>query len=155
MRVVVRHGHFAFYPRNREEVLHFRRIFKFALVSERDYFTFSGLVGLPRWSQIGRDFCGIPAIVNYEGRDASDVFRANSFVYSMQAEIAVPAATTYVASQINFQQSRDTLLSPRPFVQPGVLLTVDRTPRGMLLSYTGELDITEQRLSIDSVEVLA
>lgn len=152
MRIVVRHGYIAYYPRDREEVLHFRRIFKIALKAESDYFTFAGLAGLPRWSQVGHDFGGLPAVARCEGRHPSDVMRANQFVYSMSAEVMVPVAF-YAASRITFSQSLDTLLSPRPFVQPGVLLTVGNILRGPLLGYTGELNIYEQRLSIDSVEV--
>lgn len=152
MRIVVRHGHIAYYPRDREEVLHFRRIFKMALVAEHDYFTFAGLAGVPNWSQVGLDFGGLPAVVNYVGPHASDVMRANGFVYSMSDEVMVPIAR-YAGNRINFKQSRDTLLSPRPFVQPGVLVSIDSTLRGTLLSYSGELNIDEQRLSIDSVEI--
>ncbi len=154
MRVVVRHGHFAFYPHDKTEVLHFRRIFENMLFAEDNFFTFIGLVNLPRWSQIGKPYglLGTPAIANYAG-EPYEVMRANRFVYSMKTALIVPSAT-FAAFSINFKQSSDFIISPIPFVQPGCLFAVDNVPRGVLTGYTGELNIREQKLSIASVEAI-
>jgi hypothetical protein len=151
VRVVVRHGHFAFYPHSKTEILHFRRLFKIMLYPQDDYFTFYGLLNLPRWSQVGRPFGTTPALVNFAGDHPSDVMRANGFVYSMQTTLIVPAAT-YAAFSINFAQGRDFFHSPKMLIQPGCVYAVGNVPRGILAGYTGELDVNEQRTYLSSVE---
>ncbi len=153
MRVVVRHGHFAFYPRDREEVLKFRRRFGFMLFAEDDYFTFISLVNLPKYSLIGIPYglLGTPALITYAGSHPYEVMRANRFVYSMKTLTIVPVLT-FAPFAINLRQSGDFLISPRSFVQPGCLFSVDNIPRGILTGYTGELDIGEEKLTLSAVE---
>ncbi len=155
MRVVVRHGHFAFYPRDRDEVLHFRRKFGFMLFAEEDYFTFFSLLNLPKYSLIGSPYglLGTPALLTFAGSHAHEVMRANRFVYSMKTLTIVPAAA-FAAFAINFSQSRDFILSPKSFVQPGCLYSVDNIVRGFLTGYTGDLDIDTEKLAISSVEAI-
>ncbi len=159
MRVVVRHGHFAFYPRDRSEVLHFRRKFTNLpfnqLFAQDDYFTFIGLLNLPTWSQIGKPYglLGAPALLNYAGSHPYQVMRANRFVYSMLTATIVPSLT-FAGSAVNLQQCRDQVLSPKAFLQPGCLFAVDSMPRGVLTGYTGEIDLDLGRLAIDSIEAI-
>lgn len=149
MRVLVRHGHFAFYPRERDEVQKFRRIFGIQLHAERDYFTFQGLVGLPRWSQVGRVFGNLPAVATYEGQTPWDVMRANNFVYSLATGFLIPISA--VTATTSLPQSLDYAIASRPLVQPGSVIV---TSAKVLTGYEGELDIRGQQLSIYSIETL-
>lgn len=155
MKLVVRNGHFAFYPRDRTELLKFRRLYTqlptSMLFAQEDYYTFVGLLNLPRWSQIGVPYGGTPALLNFEGKHPHEVMRANRFVYSMQTALIVPSLT-YAAVSVNFRQGRDYIMSPKMLVQPGCIFTVDYLPRGILTGYTGEIDVERQELTISSVE---
>lgn len=153
MRVLVRHGHFAFYPHTRDEVIHAQKLFKLELEAEDDYFTFPKLVGLPRWSQIGRPFGGLPALVTYEGRHASDVMRENGFVYSLATDLLMP----FVGSTdiVRLPQGPFAALAPKPLIQPGSLLQGGLgVPGNVLLGYEGELDLQRQRLYVYAQETL-
>lgn len=149
MRVLVRHGHFAFYPTKREDALHFQRLFKLALVREGDFYTFEGLQGLPRWSQVGRLFGTLPATATYEGRGPWDVMAANDWVYSLGTGLLIPTAT--VSETVEITQSRDFAIAGKPLIQPGAVLTGDAN---VLLGYEGFLDLDRQRLYLGSLETL-
>ncbi len=156
MRLLVRNGHFAFYPRTRVDVLQFRRLFSTLpsslLFAEDDYYTFIGLLNLPRWSQLGIPYGGFPALLNFEGRHPHEVMRANRLVYSMQTMLLVPQAT-YATVPVNFRQSRDYILSPKMLIQPGCLVSVDYVPKGILTGYSAEIDLDTQQTTISSIEL--
>lgn len=148
MRVVCRHGHFAFYPKDRKEILRMKSTLKIELVAEDDYFTFPALVGLPRWSQVARPFGNLPAVVTYEGRHAWEVMRENDFVFSLAALVLVPRAA--ITEIVRLPQTQDCIVAPKPLIQPGSIL-----PTGNVLTgYNGELDLDFQRLYIYSQETL-
>ncbi len=149
MRVLVRHGHHAFYPRDRAEVIRFVNLFKLPLVGEADYFTFAALADLPRWSQVGVDYGGLPATVTYEGRNAWEVMAENGFVYSLELSVLVPLAA--IVGSVNLKQTLDAAIAPRPFVQAGAVLD---DGAGTLVGYSGELDLDFQRLYIYERELL-
>lgn len=119
-----------------------------------DYYTFFGLLNLPRWSQVARPFSNLPAVVNFEGQGPWDVMRANGFMYSMATSLIVPAAT-FAGFQVNLTPSNDVMLSPKVLLQPGCIYSVGFVPKGLLASYYGEIDLMRQRLSISSVESMA
>ncbi len=149
MRVLVRHGHHAFYPRDRAEVRRFVKLFSLPLVGEEDYYTFEALAGLPRYSQVAVDYGGLPATTTYEGRNAWDVMRENGFVYSLEAGVLVPLAA--VVQTIALKQTLDAAVAPKPFVQAGAFLD---DGAGTLVGYGGELDLDFQRLYIYERELL-
>lgn len=144
MIVVVRHGHFALYPQTDAEVWRFIRLFKIDLEPEADYFTLPGLVGLPRWSIAGGTYGTLPAIATHEGRHASDVMRANGFVYSLAADLLVPYAT--ITASVDLPETQNAWRAPTPLVQPGALLK----DGSRLMSYRGALNMDTQRLYIYS-----
>lgn len=152
MRVVVRHGHFAFYPHARDEVLRFRRLFKIALVADDDCFTFADLAGLPAWSQAGRVFGTLPATVTIAGRHAWEIMQANDYVFSLTTMTLVPRLA--ISSTVSIPQGRDYLVAPSPLVQPGSVLLTGTVPGNVLLGYQGELDLDAQRLYLASMETL-
>lgn len=91
MRIVCRHGHYAFYPYSSEEIARFCTKYEASLSLEGDYYTFDELVDLPRYSLAGLPYGGIlPALETYEGRAAWDVMRENDFVFSLQLKTLVP-----------------------------------------------------------------
>lgn len=146
MKVICRHGHFAFYPTDRREVIRFEKVFALRLYAEDDYFTLSGLVGLPRWSQIARTYGTLPAVATYEGRNAWEVMAANEFVYSLVTGLLVPQAA--IIDTVRLRQTQECALAPKPLVQPGSVLEEG----GRLLGYDGDLDLTYQKLYIYSQE---
>jgi hypothetical protein len=132
-------------------VINFTRLFKIALERESDYFTFPELVGLPRWSQIGRPYGAedaLPAVANFEGQNAWEVMQANGFVYSLATGLLVPF--TAIVSQVTLRQTLDCAISPNLIVQPGSLVI----GTGIIVGYHGEIDLTMQRLYIYSLETL-
>lgn len=155
MRVLCRHGHFAFFPKNRDEVLHFKKFFGRDLYQEEDYFTFLTLKGLPRWSQIGRPLAlaaPLPAIITYEGRHPWDVMLKNAFVYSLVTGLVVPIAA--VVDVVNLPQTTFSTVAPIPLMQPGAAIVGGTIPANVLLGYEGELDLFKRRLYVYSLETL-
>lgn len=148
MKVVCRHGHYAFYPSSKEDVIHFQRLFKLEIVAEDDYFTFPALKGLPRWSQIARPYGDAVAIATCERPHAWEVMEKNNLVYSLALGILVVATT--ITKSVTLKQTRDCAIAPKPLVQAGSLL-----PTGnVLLGYRGELDLRLQRLYVYSQDTL-
>lgn len=148
MRVVVRHGHFAFYPQERRDALRFQRVFGLKLVTENDYFTFEGLKDLPRWSQTARPYGNLIALQTFEGRHASEVMAKNGFVFSLSTKLLVPYQA--VTQILKLPQGNDYVVAPKVLVQPGSVLTTGN----VLLGYTGIIDLDYQKLYIDSQETL-
>ncbi len=149
MKVICRHGHFAFYPGTAEDIARFQRLFETPIVAEADYFTFEGLLGLPKWSQVLKPYGLLPAVVTFEGPHASDVMRENSFVYSIVTGLLVP--TSAITEVISLPQTQNAYLASKLLLQPGCVLTTgDR-----LLGYRGFIDLKLQRLYIYARELLA
>lgn len=130
MRVLCRHGHFAFYPRTPSDINRFTQSFATELEREEDYYTFSGLVGAPKYSLVGAPYLGLPAFQTYEGMPW-DVMKANEFVYSIQLGILVPKIS--ILGSADLVQKGFFFVANVPLLQPGV-----RTPQGQILSYSGE-----------------
>ncbi len=149
MKIVVRHGHFAFYPAKRQDVFHFQRIFKIPLFPEEDYYTFLGLTHLPRWSQVGRLFGTLPALLTYEAEHAWEVMAENDFVYSLALGVLVP--TTAIKQTTTLKRSLDYVLAPGILIQPGASLT---DTGNVVLGYQGFIDLDVQRLYLSSVDTL-
>lgn len=148
MKVVCRHGHFAFYPSLKEDVIRFQRLFKLPLYNVDDYYTFLGLSNIPRWSQVARPFGNIPALVTYEGRKPWDVMKANDFVYSLATGLLVPRGT--IIGQAKVRQTLDCSIYDRPLLQPGLMFQ----PGVFIIGYQAMIDLEFQKLYIYSQETL-
>lgn len=146
MIVSVSHGFFKFFPTDATQVAQFERIFGIKLFKERDYFTFEELLDLPRWSIAGAMYGNLPAVATFEGREPSDVLRANQFVYSVSTKLLVPALTVISTATLN--KTLDYIVSPRVFLQPGVRIQTGQR----VLGYHGAIDLRYQRLYIDKLE---
>lgn len=132
MRVICRHGHFAFYPRNASEVGQYVEMFETPLIRENDYFTFEGLVGAPRWSLAGLAYKNLVANANFEGRAPWEVMKANGFVATNGTGVLVAKSTITV--QLNPPLARYFFLPESLLIQPG-----SRNAAGQqILSYSGE-----------------
>lgn len=142
MKVICRHGHFAFYPTRAEEVAQFCRYFELELTLNGDYWTFDNLAELPRYSLAGKVFGNLPALETYEGRHAWDVMRENNFVYSLSTGLLLPkASVTFLITPLH---NGDSWVSQTPLIQPG-----SRDATGMqVLSYDGYFSRNFEQLSV-------
>lgn len=132
MRVLCRHGHFAFFPKRAKDVARYARFFDQDLVREGDYYTFEALAELPRYSIAGKIFGNLPALETYEGRAPWEVMRENDFVYSLQLGLLVPKLA--IVSIVQLPRSDTYFISPTPLFQPGVRDTSGQ----QILSYDAE-----------------
>lgn len=132
MRVVCRHGHFAFYPRDENDIARFAQYFKFPLVQDGDFYTFELLAGAPRYSLKLAPWLGLPAVKTYEGRGPWDVMRENGFVYDITSSLLV--LKTSVLTLANLSQSTNYYLTPSALLQPGARVAGNI----QILSYDGE-----------------
>lgn len=144
MRVLCRHGHFAFYPRNAEEVGRFNRFFDVELQRQDDFYTFEALADLPRFSLTGLTFGNLPALETFEGRNPWEVMAENDFVYSLATGLIVPKLS--ITIQIKMAQSGYYTIAqtPTPIIQPG---TYDQSGQ-QILSYDAEYDQDLNRLRV-------
>jgi hypothetical protein len=131
MRLVVRHGHFAFFPDSASEIPLYVELFETPLVRENDYFTFPGLVGVPRWSIATLAYKNLVANKTFEGRTPWDAMKANGFVATAGTGVLVPKSS--ITSQVNPPLAGYYFLAEIPLIQPG---SRDATGR-QILSYSG------------------
>lgn len=142
MRVLCRHGHIAFYPRQATEIARFTQYFGVELERVRDFYTFPLLAEAPDFSLEGLAYLDVPALATFEG-EPWDVMRENGFVYNVDKESIVRKET--ILTQINSPLVGQFYLPGVPLVQPG-----SRNASGnQILSYDGEymIDLNQLRLS--------
>lgn len=143
MRVLCRHGHFAFYPRNASEIAKFSNYFNVTLKRENDYFTFSSLFGAKNYSILGKPYLNLPAVKTFEGLPWY-VMKANGFVYDISLGVLIPKLS--VISVIELPLVGFYFRAGGSLIQPG-----SRTLTGQqILSYSGEF--VDQGLSLNVVE---
>ncbi len=132
MRVLCRHGHFAFYPRRAGDIYQFAQAFDVELEREEDYYTFSGLIGAPKYSLTLKPYLNLlPATTTFEG-NPWDVMRENGFVYNVALGLIVPKLT--VLGLVELTQKSTFYVANVPLLQPGARTMLGR----QILSYSGE-----------------
>jgi hypothetical protein len=132
MRVVCRHGHFAFYPKRVSDIARFCYQYNTVLIREEDYYTFPELQGLENYSLEGKSFLNLPALVTFQGKNPWDVMKANGFVFHIASQILLPKSA--IAIPIRCPLTGYFFVSPSPLIQPG-----SRNEAGIqILSYDGE-----------------
>jgi len=149
MRVLCRHGHFAFFPRDGEDLARFTQYYDVTLEPDGDFYTFPALVGAPRWSIAGATYLNLVAVATFEGRGPWDVLRENQFVYSLETGLLVPAASITTSTELvrtNFNFHARTNL-----IQPGSLRKDTGLP---IRSYDGEFDQTIYKLKVRSLDIV-
>lgn len=117
MRILCRHGHFAFYPDNAKDVARFSNYFDQELERDGDFYTFAPLVGLKRYSLLGKLYGNLPALSTYEGRGPWEVMRENGFVYHLQTKLLVPKLT--ILNVLQPVMTDGYFLTTTPLIQPG------------------------------------
>lgn len=131
MRVLCRHGHFAFYPRTAADISKFSNFFDVTLKRERDYYTFSGLYGAKNYSLALKPYLNLPALKTYEG-EPWEVMKENNFVYSLTLGLIVPKLA--IISLVELPLIGFYYRAGGSLLQPG-----SRTKLGrQILSYSGE-----------------
>ena len=131
MRVLCRHGHFAFYPRKAGDIARFSNSFGMDLVPEEDYYTFEGLQGADDYSLVGKIYLNLPALAMYEGKPW-EIMRENNYVYSLALGLIVPKLT--ILGLVDLTSTGFYYVASGALIQPGV-----RTMTGQqVLSYSGE-----------------
>ena len=145
MRVICRSGHFAFYPRDQDEVGQFGFTYGQALTRDNDFYTFEALKGVPNYSIKDKAYAGITATETFEG-ETWDVFGANGFVYSLKEKKLV--AKTSISIFVNPPEGAYFWVADVPLIQPG-----SQNKNGQrLLSYDAELSLQNFSLSVFGVE---
>lgn len=142
MRVICRHGHFAFYPRTSTDVSRFADYWRITLTRVEDYFTFPALATLPRYSFAGKSYLNLTAVKTYEGRHPWDVMRENGFVYHIASQALFQK--NLIAVSVNPVLSQGFWVPPTALVQPG---SRDKTGQ-IILSYSGEYNLHFAELKI-------
>jgi hypothetical protein len=131
MRVLCRHGHFSFYPRQTSDLAKFAQMFGLTLEREEDYFTFSTLKAAGKYSLAGKPYVNLPALETYEG-NPWDVMRENNFVYHLGLDVLVPKQS--IVSIGELISKGFFYVFSGPILQPG-----SRTITGdQIMSYSGE-----------------
>lgn len=141
MRLLCRHGHYAFYPDESYEIQVFNSFYGSSLVRDGDFYTFIGQVGAPNYSLIGKTYKNIPAIARYEGKPW-EVMRENGFVFNLATGLFVPAAT--ILTTIKLTMTGQFFLTSNAIVQAG---SFDATGQ-RVLSYDSEFWIEQNQLRV-------
>lgn len=109
MRILCRHGHYAFYPDYASELAEFCQHFEITLEREDDFYTFPQLIGLADYSLKTLVYKDLPATKTFEGKPW-EVMRENGFVFNLSLNKLFP------------RQSITSILTP---VQTGGFISVD------------------------------
>lgn len=102
------HGYFQFRETAAGEISRFASLYDLDLESERDYWTFSDLIGLPEYAIKGNKF--LDAVVNqtFAGRP-DEIMRANAMVYDFSNALMVDISS--VKQSINLFETGNYFIS--------------------------------------------
>lgn len=145
MRVICRNGHFAFYPKDENEIFLFSTFFEETLVRESDFYTFSFLKDAPKYALKGKAFLGLTAVKTYSG-EVWEVMKENGFVYNLATKALVLKSA--VTTAIDPQVSEGFFLAESPLIQPGSRISTGQ----QLLSYDAEYDCNTSQLKVFEVQ---
>lgn len=119
MRVLVRHGHFAFFPDGASDVARFNAIQGVELERDGSFYTFPDLVGLADYSIAGNAYGSGVATKTFEGKPW-EIMRENDLVYSIALEQLVPKSSIVTLASIKLVTFY--FVSGTTLVQPGSIL---------------------------------
>lgn len=145
MRVLCRHGHYAFFPRDKSDLGNFTSIFGVSLKPEKDFFTFPLLVGAPNYSLSVMPWLNLVAVKTFEG-EPWEVMKANGFVYNVSLGIIVP-------KEMVLSTCRPALVGSYFLLETLLLQSGSRNLAfgfQQILSYDAELDSGYHRLLLRS-----
>lgn len=144
MRVLCRHGHYAFYPKTSEDLGRFTSHFKISLQPYSDFFTFPLLVNAPKFSITAFPFLNLPALTTYEG-EPWQVMRENGFIYDITTGLLVPKAL--VLTLVRPVLSGFYFRIDKPLLQAG---SINAVGFQQILSFDAEIDLDFNKLLIRS-----
>lgn len=145
MRILCRHGHFSFYPRDEVDISRFSDYFDEELVRVGDYYTFSFLEDVPDYSLIGKPFLGLPATATFEGLPWH-VMKENGYLYSLALKTIVPKAS--IVSVIKLELVEDFWTIDNPIIQPGSRNTLGQ----QIMSYDARYIREASQLRVSEVQ---
>lgn len=145
MRIVCRHGHYAFFPRGAADVQRFAQFFNLDLVLDQEFYTFRNLKGLAFYSLKGKQYGNGPiAKVTFSGKPW-EVMQANGFVYDLNSGLIVDKAsigfTTKLTRTDFYWYVETTLIQAGSFNQSGE----------KILNFDAELDSATNQLRVRSI----
>lgn len=158
MRVLCRHGYYAFYPKTAAEVSRFSSFYGTSLVRSGDHYTFPGLADLPRYSIQGGLYGGLPAIKTFAGHPW-EVMEANGLVWSLALSALAPAATQmavtypmpnmgyYFAPRVQGLPQAGALVGTSPVLSFDAMIEPDMTVRVIEFS---AVDAGPTRIMLDA-----
>lgn len=146
MRVLCRHGHYAFYPRYAGELTEWGNAFKKTLVRSGDFFTFAELAEAPRYSIAGLAYLGADTAVTYEGQEPWEVMQANDLMYQISESKVVLKSEINIT--INPKLVGDYFEAQSPLIQAGSFLANGKR----VLSFDGEYSERFFRLYVNQFE---
>ena len=144
MRILCRHGHFSFYPRDAEDISRFCDLFDEELVRVDDFYTFSYLEDVPNYSLLGKTFLGLPATATFEGQPW-DVMKENGYVYSLALKLVVPKVSIVNVIRLELVDNFWTL--DNPIIQPASLNPVGQR----IMSYDAQYFRETSQLRVSEV----
>lgn len=147
MRILCRHGHFSFYPRDAEDISRFCDMFDEELIRVDDFYTFSFLEDVPNYSLLGKTFLGLPATVTFEGLPW-DVMKENGYVYNLALKTLVPKVS--IVSVIRLELVDNFWTVDNPIIQPGSLNPVGQR----IMSYDARYYRETSQLKISEVQLV-
>jgi hypothetical protein len=131
MRILCRHGHFAFYPNTVSDIARFCKYFDTLLIREQDYYTYAGLLNAPSYSLTGKPYLNIPAVETFEGKPW-EVMKQNGFVFHLGLKVLVPKVT--IVNLVDLSLVGYYFVAGGALVQPGSRMATG----GQILSYSSE-----------------
>lgn len=145
MRILCRHGHFAFYPEDAHDIAQFTGLFSESLVRVGDFYTFAFLKDAPDFSIQGKTLLGLPATKTFAGHPW-EVMRENNLVYSVALKAAV--MKTAIMLPASLEVVDDYWITENPLIQPG-----SRLPTGQqILSYDAQYIRDASQLRVFEVQ---
>lgn len=145
MKVLCRHGHYAFYPKNDREVFDFSQYFQRKMIFVDDYYTFEKIGLLAQYGIKNQNYGGSILSTTASGH-AWEVFKENSLVYNLNTDIVVPIAS--ITSLANIKRVYASYQVDNIFLQAGSIYNGKR-----VIDFFGEYEIKNQRLNLSGLYV--
>jgi hypothetical protein len=141
MRLICRHGHYAFFPRTASDISRFSNFYGQELVREGEFYTFPFLKGIQDFSIAALPIKNLPALKTFEGKPW-EVMKENGLVYSLSLKVLVPKAS--ITFLVNPPQTGFYFTSQTPLIQAG-----SRNALGLqLLSFDAEYQFDINKLRV-------
>jgi hypothetical protein len=142
VRIVCEKGFYKFYPQEIGQVQRFQSKFGADLVQCEDFFTFTQLAALPKFSILGQVYSGLlPGLTTYAGR-REDVMAANGYSYYPPAKRILLKSTFAGFRKMDFKISNFIIMDhlPEAYHTNGA---------GLINGFHGFVDVNYMRFKIE------